>query len=239
VNRLLPAGWRFSLDSQFAMQATNVASWNIVARGSTIAYRGEGRLEQWDQFGTVERQSHAWQRRFRESLQQLIESGSCEFLLSDTHDHQVLVDSYQNCILDLPDLEAMPAMTAAAALVHALEEGQARTNRTAHPSIEDFEHDHAAAISGMERDVMGRSRYEEGVLTVPAGVDRTSVPPSREFQMWIPYVRNPAAVEEGDVVAVILYMRGNSILRSRSAGFRNLAEFRSSAASWTPGVATH
>jgi hypothetical protein len=223
VNRLLPSGWRFSLNP---MPSTRlVIDPNPLIAPILITVAGRGTLENWDQFRTLEQQSQAWQRRFRESLSALIENGACRFQLALNRDDQFFYDSYFLETIDVVDLERSPGRAAAASLCHALEEKQRDPNPM--PSRAGFDEAHRGALDGHERAVMGgRRRLENEVVTLPAGMSVHTAAATAVFEQWEPYVRLQNNQPVGDVLAVYCQMRGRSIQRSRMGWFSSLTAFQ-------------
>src|SRR6476646_9987101 len=78
VQRLLPPGWRCSLNP---MPRFRLVFGPISLYPTTILDPGVGRLVRFDEFGTMEQAADAWRRRFREALAGLIASGATRFEL--------------------------------------------------------------------------------------------------------------------------------------------------------------
>jgi hypothetical protein len=223
VNRLLPNGWRFTISPRPHMAySTDPFAAVFPQLDVSVAMPGFGRLEQWDRFRTLEQQGDAWRRRFQTALTSLIGSGQTSSFELIRHDpiqsDQVFIDSYFTGVIDVGDLEQMPPVDAAAALVHTLQESQ---SREAIPTIPGFEQRHQQALAGMEAQVMGGTRLEAAILTRPRGVNLRDPPPGLTFEMWVPF-----QLPGGAIRAVVRTVRRRTILHSRLAGFASLEDFR-------------
>jgi hypothetical protein len=221
VNRLLPNGWRFSISPMPRLvDAEDPLGLGPAMR--PVLMPGFGALARWDQFGTLETHAEAWKRRFRESLTALIgppRTSDFELMAEGLRSDQIFGDSYFLGVLDVADLERMPPVGAAAALVHALQES---STREVDPTIAGFQERHDNAIAGMEAQVMGGRRLEAEVLTRPRGINLNNPPSGTRYQAWVPY-----QTSNGSIRAVVLTMRERTVLASRMAGFQNIAAFRS------------
>jgi hypothetical protein len=223
VNRLLPSGWRFGLNPTPSTRL--VIDPNPLIAPLLVTIAGQGTLNNWDQFRTLEQQSQAWQRWFRESLTKLIEKGACRFQLAVNRDDQFFYDSFFLETIDVVDLERSPPRAAAASLCHALEESQRDT--TAIRTRAGFDEAHRFALSGHERAVMGgRTRLENEVVTLPQGMSVHTARATDTFEQWEPYVRLQNNQPVGDVLAVYCQIRGRTILRSRMGWFGSLSAYR-------------
>lgn len=225
VNRLLPNGWRFSITPRPSSVLSSDPLSGVFQGGPTIVLvPGFGRLEQFDQFGTMELHGDAWRRRFRAALATLIAPPhTSEFALIHNdviRSDQIFIDSYFDGVIDVGDLEHMASMDAAAALVHTLEESQTREPM---PTIPGFETRHSAAMAGMEAQVAGGTRLESEMLTRPRGIDVRNPPIGRTFEMWVPY-----SLPGGAIRAIVRTVRRRTVVSSRLAGFPSIEAFRAS-----------
>lgn len=219
VNGLLPYGWRFTI-TPLPVARMLFSRGLIPGQAYTVvAGEGTGSLIQTDPFGTLQEGSQAWQRRFREGLNQLIrEHRPSRFEIAEHMTNSFFFDSYAHQTIDLPDLERAPPRFAAGALIHALQEGLVRkeTVGTRH----DFNLAHEVALTGWEARVMGGRRLEAELLTRPRGIN-TLVPPPSRWDCYEPYLRS-----DGTVLAAVLRMRGRAVLGGRMDWYPSLDAFR-------------
>ncbi|HEX6941269.1 MAG TPA: DUF4157 domain-containing protein [Longimicrobiales bacterium] len=209
VNRLLPYGWEFTLSPRPRVDMSG----NLPVFGA-----GEARLTSVDPFGTLEEQSQAWQRRFRDALARLIASSETSSFALATG-RSFFVGSFRHGEIDVADLERLPPPAAATLLIHELDEALG-LRRDLQAVDREFDARHILAIVG-EAEVMGGERLEDDALTRPRGIDPRVPPEDRAWEYWVPF-----RMRDGSIRALVARFNGHTFVGGRMAGFASLERFR-------------
>lgn len=220
VNRLLPAGSRFSLDALPQLEYVT-AGGSFAFPGTTHVHEviAEARLDINPNAPGSNAADQVWKRRFRDELNRLV---------TDTRQHatielvaanqQTIVGEFRLRQLDISDIAQMPDMMAASTLIHELEE---QTQRGDHPwEAPDFDPPHRQAME-VESRISGGERQEDLELRHPPGVDETNVDRNQRWMWWIPF-----RTRDGALWVNQLEMLGRNILRAHLGRYPDVVTYR-------------
>lgn len=221
VNRLLPAGSHFRLDPLPRLEYVDTTPSIAFPTGSTFVREifGEAHLDINPNAPGGVGADQTWRRRFRDELQILVtDTGRTASVELVAGDQATIVGEFRLRTLDIEDLERMPDMMAASALIHELEE---QTHRGGHPwEAPDFDAPHRAAMT-VESRISGGERVQDLELRHPPGVDETSVHSSQRWIWWIPF-----RTRDGGLWVNQLEMIGRNISRARLGRYPDAASYR-------------
>ncbi|MBL8176594.1 MAG: hypothetical protein JNK48_18100 [Bryobacterales bacterium] len=221
VNRLLPAGSRFELNPIPRLEYVDVTPSIAFPAGSTHVreHIGDAALEINSDAPGGTGAEEVWKRRFRDELRELVRvtdrTATVELVSGD---QRTMVGEFRLRTLDVDDLARMPAMMAASALIHELEE---QTHRGDHPwEAPAFDSPHAQAML-VERRVTGGERVEDLELRHPPNADVTTVSSSQQWIWWVPF-----RTRDGGLWANQMEMVGRNVLRARLGRYSDAGSYR-------------
>jgi len=221
MNRLLPAGSRFQLNPMPRLEYVDVSPSIAFPAGSTHVreHIGEAVLEINPNAPGGTGAAEVWKRRFRDELQTLVrDEGRTATVELVAGDQRTMVGEFRLRTLDVDDLDRMPGMMAASALIHELEE---QTHRGDHPwEAPAFDSPHAQAML-VERRVTGGERVEDLELRHPPNADVTTVSSQQRWIWWVPF-----RTRDGGLWANQMEMLGRNVLRARLGRYTDAVGYR-------------